>query len=67
MENCCIYVTEHYYYIRACFGWMDEEPTFIVFRTGNTQRVSAFMREEDAIKECKYLEKLNFSKRCGGN
>jgi hypothetical protein len=41
-------------------GWMDEDPVFIVFRTGNSKRVSAFRRERDAIKECKYLEKLNF-------
>ena len=62
MENGYVYVTKHYCYIKAYMGWMDEEPTFIVFRTGSFKRVSAFRREEDAIKECKYLEKLNFKK-----
>ena len=54
-------VTEHYgYYYKSleCYGY--DGKYYVIYR--GTHQISAFRNKKYAIKECKYLEKLNFGK-----
>lgn len=58
-------VTDHYGYYYQSFEDYDGK-FYVIYRTLGGKvgcyEVTAMKSKEDAIKECKYLEKLNFSK-----
>ena len=56
-----IKVTEHYGY-KLEIEQNGGLPRFVIYRIGKQEKISAFVEECSACRECKYLEKLNFSK-----